>query len=81
MSVRTFTRRFRAEVGMSPNRWLTQQRVDRARSLLESTDLPVETIAHEAGFGSATSLRQHMQDAIGVPPTGYRRTFRASEAA
>jgi transcriptional regulator GlxA family with amidase domain len=81
MSVRTFTRRFRAEVGMSPNRWLTQQRVDRARSLLESTDLPVETIAHEAGFGSATSLRQHMQDAIGVPPTAYRRTFRASEAA
>ncbi|NEE39180.1 helix-turn-helix domain-containing protein, partial [Streptomyces sp. SID7982] len=36
MSVRTFTRRFREEVGISPGQWLTQQRVERARHLLES---------------------------------------------
>jgi transcriptional regulator GlxA family with amidase domain len=80
MSVRTFTRRFRAEVGVSPNRWLTQQRVDYARGLLERGDLPVETIAFEAGFGSATALRQHFQAAVGVSPTAYRRTFRAAAA-
>ncbi|MFD4210760.1 GlxA family transcriptional regulator, partial [Micromonospora tulbaghiae] len=39
MSVRTFTRRFREEVGVSPGQWLTQQRVERARHLLESSDL------------------------------------------
>ncbi|MFH9606097.1 GlxA family transcriptional regulator [Streptomyces sp. NPDC017448] len=78
MSVRTFTRRFREEVGISPGQWLAQQRVERARHLLESTDLPVDQVARDAGFGTATSLRQHLQAALGVPPTVYRRTFRSS---
>ncbi|MGK5531751.1 GlxA family transcriptional regulator [Streptomyces sp. URMC 129] len=77
MSVRTFTRRFREETGLSPQRWLTQQRVERARQLLEESDLPVDRIAREAGFGTAASMRQHLQAALGVSPTGYRRTFRA----
>jgi transcriptional regulator GlxA family with amidase domain len=78
MSVRTFTRRFRDETGMSPQAWLVARRVDRARSLLEETDLPVETIAAEAGFNSTTSLRQHLQAQVGVSPSAYRRTFRAA---
>ncbi|OAR24176.1 AraC family transcriptional regulator [Streptomyces sp. ERV7] len=78
MSVRTFTRRFREETGMSPGQWLTQQRVERARHLLESSDLSVDQIARAAGFGTGTSLRQHLQAALGVPPTVYRRTFRAA---
>ncbi len=78
MSVRTFTRRFREEVGISPGQWLTQQRVERARHLLESTDLSIDQVARDAGFGTATSLRQHLQAALGVPPTVYRRTFRSS---
>lgn len=78
MSVRTFTRRFRAEVGVSPARWLVRQRVDRARRLLETSDLPVESVAFEAGFGSAALLRQHLRAEIGVAPLAYRRTFRAA---
>ncbi|MFF3754591.1 GlxA family transcriptional regulator [Streptomyces sp. NPDC002018] len=77
MSVRTFTRRFREEAGVSPGQWLTQQRVERARQLLESTDLSVDQVARDAGFGTAQSMRQHLQSALGVPPTVYRRTFRA----
>ncbi|MET9829611.1 helix-turn-helix domain-containing protein [Streptomyces sp. NPDC006385] len=80
MSVRTFTRRFREEVGISPGQWLTQQRVERARYLLESTDLSVDQVARDAGFGTAQSMRQHLQAALGVTPTSYRRTFRAGEA-
>ncbi|HTJ38707.1 MAG TPA: helix-turn-helix domain-containing protein [Dactylosporangium sp.] len=76
MSVRTFTRRFRDETGVSPARWLLQQRVDHARALLESTDLPVEVVARRSGLGTAAGLRQHLQSAIGVAPSAYRRTFR-----
>ncbi|MFG3233866.1 GlxA family transcriptional regulator [Streptomyces antibioticus] len=76
MSVRTFTRRFREEAGVSPGQWLTQQRVERARHLLESSALSVDRIAHDAGFGTAQSMRQHLQTALGVTPTAYRRTFR-----
>lgn len=78
MSVRTFTRRFREEVGVSPLRWLTQQRIERARRLLEQTDLPVERIAADAGFGTAASLRQLLHGALGVSPSVYRNTFRGS---
>ncbi|MFJ2907537.1 GlxA family transcriptional regulator [Streptomyces sp. NPDC087212] len=78
MSVRTFTRRFREEVGVSPGQWLTRQRVERARQLLESSDLTVDQITRDCGFGSAQSMRQHLQAALGVTPTAYRRTFQSS---
>ncbi|MFG2650738.1 GlxA family transcriptional regulator [Streptomyces sp. NPDC048436] len=78
MSLRTFARRFNEEVGMSPGRWLIQQRVTRARHLLETTDLPVDEIAGEVGFVTGTSLRQHLHAAIGVSPLAYRRTFRGA---
>ena len=78
MSVRSFTRRFREETGISAGRWLVQQRVARARQLLESTDIPVERVAVEAGFGTTASLRQHLHAAIGVAPLAYRRTYRGA---
>jgi transcriptional regulator GlxA family with amidase domain len=81
MSVRTFTRRFRDEVGLSPQQWIVQQRVEAVRQLLESTDLPVEHVADRAGFGSAASMRQHLHAVLGVSPTAYRRTFRSAAAA
>ncbi|WP_433431514.1 GlxA family transcriptional regulator [Nonomuraea sp. CA-141351] len=76
MSVRTFTRRFREETGLSPARWLNGQRVQHARHLLETTDLGVEEVARTAGFGTAVSLRQHLHAAVGVSPLAYRHTFR-----
>lgn len=79
MSVRTFSRRFRDEVGLTPLQWLTQQRVEHARRLLETTDWPVDRIAGEAGFGTAASLRHHMAATIGVSPMAYRQTFRAQD--
>ncbi|MEW2283945.1 helix-turn-helix domain-containing protein [Streptomyces sp. NPDC047841] len=75
MSLRTFARRFGDEVGLSPGRWLIQQRVARARHLLEASDLPVDRIAAEVGFATGASLRQHLHAAIGVSPQAYRRTF------
>jgi AraC family transcriptional regulator, transcriptional activator FtrA len=76
MSPRTFARRFRDEVGSSPHAWLTQQRVLRARAMLESSDEPVESIATAVGFGDATVLRHHFGRQVGTSPVRYRRAFR-----
>ena len=75
MSLRTFARRFNDEVGLSPGRWLIQQRVARARDLLEASDMSVDQIAGRVGFATGASLRQHLHAAIGVSPQAYRRTF------
>lgn len=75
MSPRTFARRFRDEVGTSPLRWLTEQRVLAAQGLLESSDHGIEEIARQVGFGSATLLRHHFSTAVGITPTAFRSRF------
>lgn len=75
MSRRTFTRRFRAEVGQSVGEWLTRQRVDLARTLLETTALPIDQVAQQSGFGSAFTLRDHFRTSLGTSPSRYRKSF------
>ncbi len=77
MSERTFARRFRAETGTTPAAWLTRQRVLRAQELLERTDLAVEDVARQCGFGTAAVLRHHFTRTLGTTPLAYRRTFAA----
>jgi transcriptional regulator GlxA family with amidase domain len=74
-SVRTLTRRFRTETGLSPLQWLLHQRIIRARELLESTNLPMDLVAVRSGLGSSDSMRQHLTRRVGLTPTAYRRSF------
>ncbi|GAA1574412.1 MULTISPECIES: GlxA family transcriptional regulator [Kribbella] len=78
MSERTFARRFVAETGTTPLKWVTTQRVLRARTLLEQTRMGIEQIATESGFGTAALLRHHFRRVVGVPPQDYRRTFQTA---
>lgn len=75
VSIRTLNRRFRAETGLSPLQWLLQLRVDRARELLETTDLPMGVIAHRSGIGTVDSLRDHVIQKTGLTPSAYRAAF------
>jgi transcriptional regulator GlxA family with amidase domain len=75
MSRRTFTRRFREATGSKVSKWLNGERVARAQQLLETTDLPIECIAGEAGFGTSLSLRQQFSVQLGTSPSDYRRMF------
>ncbi|MFF5972804.1 GlxA family transcriptional regulator [Streptomyces sp. NPDC012769] len=81
VSVRTLSRRFLAETGLSPLQWLLHQRIERAKELLETTTLPMDRLAHESGLGSADSLRRHLLRRTGLTPTAYRASFsRLAEA-
>ncbi|NEW53344.1 helix-turn-helix domain-containing protein [Nocardia cyriacigeorgica] len=76
MSPRTFHRRLHQSKGVTPMRWLLNQRLAHAQSLLESTDFGMERIGRMCGLGTATNLRRHFVAVVGVTPGEYRRTFR-----
>jgi len=73
---RTFARRFLAETGMTPLRWLTAQRLREARRLLEATDLPIDQVAARCGLGTAANLRLHLARDAATTPTAYRGIYR-----
>lgn len=75
VSVRTLTRRFHAESGVSPLQWLLHQRIERAKELLETTTLPMDQVAHASGLGTADSLRAHLVRRAGLTPSAYRTQF------
>ncbi|WP_314195256.1 helix-turn-helix domain-containing protein [uncultured Arthrobacter sp.] len=75
MSRRTFIRAFRASTGTTPSAWVRSRRLDAARRLLETTDLSVDQVAADCGFGSAVTLRQNFATAFATTPTEYRRHF------
>ncbi|WP_394821732.1 GlxA family transcriptional regulator [Pendulispora albinea] len=81
LTPRTLIRRFCAATGTPPLKWLLTQRVQKACSLLESTDETPARIAELCGLGSEANLRHHFARIVGVPPSGYRRAFRSQHAA
>lgn len=76
MSRRTFDRKFRASFDLSPKEWLIQQRIERAKGLLEGDNHSIERLASLAGFENATTLRHHFRRMVGVSPNQYRQQFK-----
>jgi AraC family transcriptional regulator len=72
--VRSFTRWFRSEVGVSPHRYVTQARVERARSLIAKTNRPLSEIALECGFSSQSHLTTVFRRFTGHTPGRFRKT-------
>ncbi|WP_040729674.1 GlxA family transcriptional regulator [Nocardia tenerifensis] len=75
LGVRTLNRHFRSRVGTNPLKWLQDQRVRKAQQLLEQTDLGIDTVAREVGFGTAVALRRHFRQRLDTTPDAYRRAF------
>ncbi|MFG1838054.1 GlxA family transcriptional regulator [Micromonospora sp. NPDC049175] len=74
-STRTLHRTFRHRFGLSPQAWLTEQRLRAACGLLESDDITIDEVARRTGLGTATNLRAHFRRAFATTPTAYRRAF------
>ncbi|MDQ3703390.1 MAG: AraC family transcriptional regulator, partial [Chloroflexota bacterium] len=64
---------FRQAVGVPPLRYLGRFRLERARDLLVSTDLPIGAIAARTGFADPKYLDRVFRAAEGITPTAYRR--------
>ena len=75
MSPRNFARVFQREVGRTPAAYVESVRVERVRTLLETTDLQIDELAVRCGFGTAETLRRAFGRRVGVSPSDYRSRF------
>jgi LacI family transcriptional regulator len=76
---RSLERKFRRVLGRSPLEEIRRVRVDLAKQLLSSTDLPMPIIARRSGFSEAKQLSQVFRSLVGMTPTSYRARFRLPE--
>ncbi|MDE6888602.1 MAG: AraC family ligand binding domain-containing protein [Eubacterium sp.] len=67
---------FQSSVQMSPQQFLTQFRISRAKELLSTTTLPVEHIASSCGYQNALVFSKAFKRSIGCTPTVYRTQHR-----
>lgn len=77
MSVRSFSRHFVEEAGITPREFVERARIDAARSLLEAGELPLKAVAYDCGFGDADRMRAAFSKRLGITPAGYREQFQA----
>ncbi|WP_248803826.1 GlxA family transcriptional regulator [Pseudomonas sp. MWU13-2100] len=75
MSARHFARIFTREVNMTPMAFVQNARIDCARRLLETSDLPLKTVAYKSGFGSVRHMRFLFSEKLGLTPSQYREQF------
>lgn len=68
---------FRAKLGMSYIEYLTAVRMDRACTLLRTTDISVNDIASMVGYENASSFRRCFKDKYGMSAVEYRKRERA----
>jgi len=78
MSPRTFARRFLASTGTTPYQWLLRERIRLAQRLLETSDLPIDSVAEKSGLRTASNLRKHFGRTLRTSPHAYRRTFQVT---
>lgn len=78
MSVRSFSRHFAQEAGGTPREFVERARIDAARNLLESGELPLKAIAYDCGFGDPDRMRAVFSRRLGITPAHYREHFHAT---
>ncbi|UQA63943.1 GlxA family transcriptional regulator [Polyangium aurulentum] len=75
MSPRNFARVYKQKTGRTPAKAVEVFRLEAARRLLEASELNVDQIARQCGFGDEERMRVTFQRRLAVSPTEYRRRF------
>ncbi len=81
LTERSFKRRFGAATGMAPLEYVHALRLEESKLKLETSQLAVEAIAHEAGYGDASFFSRLFRRKVGLTPAQYRKRFRALRQA
>lgn len=68
-----FIRTFRATFGETPHRYLQRRRIERAMTLLRSSERSVTDICMEVGFTSLSTFTRTFRSIVGEPPSEFRR--------
>ena len=71
-SRRVLETRFQKLIGRTPHEEIIRVRLDRARTLLAETDLPLAVIAQRAGFAHVEYLSVVFKKHVGMPPSKFR---------
>ena len=74
-SARTLQRRFKDATGHSPHMWLTIERVELAKDLLQTTNMNIQQIATATGLKTPETFRHHFKRLAGTSPTKFRAEF------
>lgn len=78
---RSFARRFKQATGMAPLEYVHTMRLEEAKHMLESSDLPIEAIANEVGYEDAGFFSRLFRRHVNLTPAQYRRRFGAMRRA
>jgi AraC family transcriptional regulator len=73
MSQYYFSRLFKQAIGVSPYRYVMEQRIEAAKHLLKKTPLPISTIADQVGFANQNQLTIQFRNLTGTTPSKYRK--------
>lgn len=77
LSERGFLRRFRRATGQSPAEYVQTLRVEEAKQMLETSDMPIDDIAAQVGYSEPSSFRSAFRKNVGMTASIYRRKWRA----
>jgi AraC family transcriptional regulator len=75
LSIFYFTRAFSAAVGMPPHRYVSQRRLEWARTMIAAGGTSIAEMAFLCGFSSQSSFTRAFRRATGLTPAMYRREF------
>ncbi len=78
LSLSSFKREFKKIFDDSPAKYIKKMKLEKAKDLLEVSDLNITQITFECGFGDLASFSVAFKEQYGVTPTGYRQSLNPS---